>query len=304
MQGVGVGATDGVSVGESVDESPRAAQYFDCDFTWETAAAARHEACAGALAPPLEDAGRVVELTSSRALRASWERFYAAHGSGAYKSRSYLEHCFPQLRAVGDGALLCEIGCGTGAGLLPLLRAQPRLCAHAVDLSAAAVHRLETELARDAALAARCRVEVCDATQALPFTAGAAAAVLLVFTLSAVPRAQQAALVRRAADALRPGGHLLLRDYGLYDMVQARCRRRVGDCAYIKEDGIHCVFFSLHDVDALAAEAGLAVEHAKYCTVRNVNRKTKSTFDRVFINAVLVKPSTPTAATEPCGTVS
>jgi methyltransferase-like protein 6 len=268
----------------------RAAQYFDCDFEWEAAAAARHDECAGARAPPLEDAHQVALLTSGAVLRASWERFYAAHGSGAYKSRSYLEHCFPQLRALGDGALLCEVGCGTGAGLLPLLRTQPGLRAHAVDLSAAAVHRLETELARDAALAARCRVEVCDATEALPFGAGAAAAVLLVFTLSAVPRAQQAALVRRAAEALRPGGHLLLRDYGLYDMVQTRCRRRVGDCAYIKEDGIHCVFFSLHDVDALAAGAGLSVEHAKYCTVRNVNRKTKTTFDRVFINAVLIKP--------------
>lgn len=42
-----------------------------------------------------------------------------------------------------------------------------------------------------------------------------------MFTLSAVdPERQQHEMLRNAFRALRPGGRLMLRDHGLYDMVQ------------------------------------------------------------------------------------
>jgi methyltransferase-like protein 6 len=237
-------------------------------------------------------------LLAPPALAASWEKFYCAHANKFFKTRSYLELCFPQLHTLADGDLVCEIGCGTGACLLPLLRARPTLRAHGVDVASAAIRSLEAELEKEPGLAVRCQAQVCDAQQGLPFEDETAAAILVVFTLSSLPRPAQVVLLKRAAAALRPGGYLFFRDYGLYDMVQMRCKRRVDDCTYIKEDGILCVFFSLADIEHLALQAGLLVEENKYCTVRNRNRKIKQDIDRVFLHAVLRKPkSTPATLT-------
>lgn len=64
---------------------------------------------------------------------------------------------------------------------------------------------------------------VCDSSdpkEAERFKGLNADALLIMFTLSAVTPAQQHEMLRNALRALRPGGLLLLRDHGLYDMVQ------------------------------------------------------------------------------------
>ena len=94
-----------------------------------------------------------------------------------------------------------------------------------------------------------------------------------------------------AARVLKPGGQILFRDYGLYDLVQTRCKKRVGKRDYVKEDGLRCCFFSLEDVVTLMADAGgLRKVECGYCTVRNVNRKTKAAMDRVWVSGVFQKP--------------
>ncbi len=69
---------------------------------------------------------------------------------------------------------------------------------------------------------------VCDASdprQARRFEGVGADYLLIMFTLSAVPPEQQHEMLANAFRALRPGGLLMLRDHGLYDMVQVRCLR-------------------------------------------------------------------------------
>jgi len=63
---------------------------------------------------------------------------------------------------------------------------------------------------------------------------------LLVFTLSAVPPVDMSALLKVASAALRPGGELLVRDYGLYDMAQLRFppRQKLGERLYHRFRGL------------------------------------------------------------------
>lgn len=61
-----------------------------------------------------------------------------------------------------------------------------------------------------------------DSPAGSPFAGLDADAALLVFTLSALLPHEMPAMLRHATAALRPGGRLLLRDYGRWDMAQLR----------------------------------------------------------------------------------
>ncbi len=56
---------------------------------------------------------------------------------------------------------------------------------------------------------------------------GAFDCVLLVFTLSAIPPHQAATVLRQVQQALKPGGRLLFRDYGVYDMRHFKLLRGI-----------------------------------------------------------------------------
>lgn len=82
----------------------------------------------------------------------------------------------------------------------------------------------------------------------------------------------------------------MFRDYGLYDMVQSRCKVRLKERLYLKNDGVMVFFFSKEQTKEIFTTAGFEVLELKYATVRCQNRKTKQNMDRVFINATFRKP--------------
>jgi predicted methyltransferase len=73
------------------------------------------------------------------------------------------------------------------------------------------------------AAAPRIKFFACDSSDldtAPHFQGVDATHLLIMFTLSALSPSQQLNMLKNAFRALRPGGMLLLRDHGLYDMVQ------------------------------------------------------------------------------------
>ncbi|KAK3241320.1 hypothetical protein CYMTET_48901 [Cymbomonas tetramitiformis] len=110
---------------------------------------------------------------------------------------------------------------------------------------------------------------------------------LLVFVASAVHPARTVTFLRHAAAAVRPGGCLLFRDYGLYDMTMLRfpAAQRLDERLYKRQDGTLTFFFTVEDLHRLCAELGLQLVECEYCCVELVNRKNKKPMRRVFVHA-------------------
>ncbi|KAG1674474.1 hypothetical protein FOA52_003079 [Chlamydomonas sp. UWO 241] len=227
--------------------------------------------------------------------QALWPAFLAAKVAGKRAQ-------FHRARLVVDGERaplhVIEIGCGCGSSILPVLANNPDVWATLTDVSSTCIEQL-----RGAGAAMGLPQHqldalssfVCDSSlpsEAHRFEGVRADAALIMFTLSAVDPPGQASMLANAAAALRPGGLLLLRDHGLYDMVQLRIppEQWLAPNMYKRGDGTLAYFFSLDDLSGKAEAAGLEVVEAKYVCVVNRNKKTGVELRRVFVHGVFRKP--------------
>ncbi|XP_078175361.1 methyltransferase family protein [Carex rostrata] len=116
--------------------------------------------------------------------------------------------------------------------------------------------------------------------------------VTLIFTLSAVPFNKMRSVIQKCSSVLKPGGLILFRDYGVYDMTMLRFppEQKVGFREYIRSDGTLSYFFSLDVTRDLFCEAGLTEVELEYCCVRSVNRRTGKEMRRVWVHGKFQKP--------------
>ena len=89
---------------------------------------------------------------------------------------------------------------------------------------------------------------------------------------------------RRRARRLKPGGRLLLRDYGRFDEAQLRLKKgtRLGEHHYVKADGTCCFYFEVDDVAPLFARHFETVSLGLDCR-QEANRATRQRRRRVFV---------------------
>ncbi|EER98412.1 hypothetical protein BDA96_02G122200 [Sorghum bicolor] len=118
--------------------------------------------------------------------------------------------------------------------------------------------------------------------------------ITMIFTLSAIPFDIMPTTIEQCVSVLKPGGLLLFRDYGLYDMTMLRFlpHQRVGFREYMRSDGTFSYFFSLDTVRELFHAAGLVELELEYCCVKSVNRKKGKTMQRVWVHGKFQKPPT------------
>ncbi|XP_077223276.1 methyltransferase family protein isoform X2 [Tasmannia lanceolata] len=116
--------------------------------------------------------------------------------------------------------------------------------------------------------------------------------VTLIFTLSAIPFQQMPFVIAECLSVLRPGGLLLFRDYGLYDMTMLRFQlnKRVGFREYVRSDGTRSYFFSLDTSRDLFLSAGFIELELEYCCVKSVNRRNGKKMQRVWVHGKFQKP--------------
>ncbi|EQC26059.1 hypothetical protein SDRG_16078 [Saprolegnia diclina VS20] len=255
---------------------------FHChDFEWADLAATWKQA------PPLEG----VDAASLGALAQDhWDVFHAKNNGKVYKPRNYLGKEFPELVTTAPIRVL-EVGCGYGSAIFPLLAQSPAMHADVCDFSQ---HAIEILRAHEAYEASRCNAFVCDiANDKIDVPDASIDVALVVFVLSAILPGAMDAVVAKLHKALKPGGLVCFRDYGLYDLAMRRSTKRIGsdeaDALYFRGDSTLASFFSVEAVADLFGRYFEVVEN-EYNTVRLRNRKTGTNMDRVFVHAKLRKP--------------
>jgi len=235
-------------------------------------------------------------------------------------------------RKKDDEFTIVEIGCGVGNAILPLLEQHtelmhrhastdggehnvppPRLNIHCLDFAPTAIHLLKQDPRFQAAAEeGRATAHVFDLSSIHPSTittnndeqttlANSADVAILLFCLSAIGPHPSAALSRAARhviDILKPGGTLVIRDYGRLDEAQmklSRGEKRLGSNFYRKGDGTGCYYFELQDLK------DLFVNNEDDCTKLELleldfiqriyrNRGDNSTRRRVWIQGRFRKP--------------
>lgn len=99
--------------------------------------------------------------------------------------------------------------------------------------------------------------------------------------------------------ALKPGGRVLIRDYGRWDEAQLRFKKghRLGENFYSRSDGTRAYYFSLEDLREMFGVGeggreggGFREVEAGYVRRQYINRGDAVTRRRVWVHARFEKP--------------
>ncbi|XP_059822565.1 mRNA N(3)-methylcytidine methyltransferase METTL8 isoform X3 [Hypanus sabinus] len=121
-----------------------------------------------------------------------------------------------------------EVGCGAGNSVFPILS---KICdtstfLYCCDFSACAVDLVMSHPLYNASKCYAFVHDLCDeASSTYPFPDGSIDVILLVFVLSSIHPERMQMVINRLSKLLKPGGMILFRDYGRYDMSQLRFKK-------------------------------------------------------------------------------
>uniref|UniRef100_A0A1A7WLV9 tRNA N(3)-cytidine methyltransferase n=1 Tax=Iconisemion striatum TaxID=60296 RepID=A0A1A7WLV9_9TELE len=230
-----------------------------------------------------------------------WNEFYTIHENRFFKDRHWLFTEFPEL------APQCSLNheshpsvpgtdCSQGSGLDQKQCQESAALSHdSLDFpgSSATYRILETNPEYDSQ---RCFAFVHDSSHAeanYPIPDGSLDVIVLIFVLSALHPSKMHTSICRLARLLKPGGVMLLRDYGRYDMAQLRFKkgRCLSENFYVRGDGTRVYFFTQDELHELFVEAGLEKVQNLVDRRLQVNRGKQLTMYRVWIQCKYRKPS-------------
>ncbi|XP_021574601.1 methyltransferase-like protein 2A [Carlito syrichta] len=207
---------------------------------------------------------------------------------------SHLEVCTNDFPGSSATYRILEVGCGVGNTVFPILQTNndPGLFVYCCDFSSTAIELVRTHPEYDPARCFAFVHDLCDEERSYPVPRHSLDVIVLIFVLSAiVPDKMQKAL-SRLSQLLRPGGVMLLRDYGRYDMAQLRFK--TGQCLsgnfYVRGDGTRVYFFTQEELDTLFTTAGLEKVQSLVDRRLQVNRGKQLTMYRVWIQCRYRKP--------------
>ncbi|KAF7723343.1 hypothetical protein EC973_002091 [Apophysomyces ossiformis] len=225
-----------------------------------------------------------------------WNKFYEKNENRFFKDRNWLRIEFPELFHTTDEnagkKTVFEVGCGAGNTMFPLLQQSKNseLFVYAADFSSTAVEVVRSNPNYDTS---RSLAFVWDlASPDIPehIEPGSLDIIVLIFVLSALTPEQWNQAVVNMHKMLKPGGIILFRDYGRYDLAQLRFKekRLLKENFYIRGDGTRVYFFTPEEIATIFSfsdETGprFAIEQNAVDRRLIVNRSRKLKMYRVWL---------------------
>ncbi|CAI4232806.1 unnamed protein product [Auanema sp. JU1783] len=209
------------------------------------------------------DDERAQQLLASPAQQ--WDSFYEQHVDNFFKDRNWLLKEFQELDMQyykGETPVrVLEVGCGVGNTTFPLKEwdYEKKMFLYSCDYSAVAVKVVKEHEKYDPATMKAFTwditeppVEDAPKPESLDF-------IVCVYVLSAIHPSKIANTVKHLVSLLKPGGMLMLKDYGRYDLTQLRFKkdRYIEENLYCRGDGTLVYFFEQNELDEILCRAGL-----------------------------------------------
>ncbi|CDR44340.1 CYFA0S14e01992g1_1 [Cyberlindnera fabianii] len=228
-----------------------------------------------------------------------WDIFYKNNRENFFKDRKWLQIEFPTLyestKEDAGPVTIFEIGCGAGNTMFPILNENknPDLRVIGADYSKRAVELVKTSEHFNPEYAHACVWDLANPEGALPegVEPHSVDIAVMIFVFSALSPEQWKQGVENLAKVMKPGGQILFRDYGRYDLAQVRFKkgRLLDDNFYIRGDGTRVYFFTEEELRQIFTER---FEEEKIGTDRRliVNRKRQLKMYRIWLQAVFNVP--------------
>lgn len=230
----------------------------------------------------------------------NWDLFYKRNETNFFKDRNWTTREFEELLGGGNDnddpgrrRTLLEVGCGVGNLVFPLLdNPDIDLFIYACDFSDRAVEFVRANPKYDPERMHAFQCDITDGEQLLAnIPTNSLDQITMIFVLSAIHPSKFSIVLRNLHDLLRPGGMVLFRDYGRYDMAQLRFKAgsKLDEHFYVRQDGTRTYFFTVELIQELFESAGFSVCENTYVNRRTINQKESLDVARIFLQGKFIK---------------
>jgi len=226
-----------------------------------------------------------------------WDQFYQNNTTRFFKDRHWLTREFTELTEQHreTEVNILEVGCGVGNTTIPLLESMENIIIYSSDFSATAIELLKN---RPGFNSQRCKAFVMDiAKEDFPDLVPKQGVdfILVIFVLSAISPEHYSGIAERFFKILKPGGYVLIRDYGRGDLAEHRFEKqpeksKLDTNFYVRQDGTRAYYFTIEEMDKLFTSIGFICQQNQYIERTIENKKANVSMERIWIQCKFQKP--------------
>lgn len=175
--------------------------------------------------------------------RKYWDLFYKRNETRFFKDRHWTITEFKELLEDYDTntekPMLLEVGCGVGNLIFPLIKENLNFYIYACDFSSKAIELIRNNELYNEKYMQAFVADITSNDVSSIIKNNSIEIVTFIFVLSAIHPEKFETVLKNIYCLLKPGGLVLFRDYGLYDMAQIRFKpgNKIGKNFYMRQDG-------------------------------------------------------------------